>query len=148
MNKYMEEPGGHLKNGGDPGVLLFGTGNSRTGDYFKIIGPQIKLKPDELLVIPAWQIFGSEELSSRGEAIMKRAPSPFIIMNEAETGRRGLTKSESFQLMVNNTNINVIIKNDNSVPDGVVCLSFGFPGMPYLGLPCPGKLNNVIKDIK
>jgi NADH-quinone oxidoreductase subunit G len=148
MNKYMEEPNGSLKNGGNPGVLLFGSGNSEPGNYYEKTNPQIKLEPDELLVIPVWQIFGSDELSSRGEAILNRASKPFIIINESEMKRLGLTKNESSQLLVNKININVIVKNDNAVPDGVVGLSFGIPGVPYLNLPCPGKLYRGVKSTK
>jgi NADH-quinone oxidoreductase subunit G len=94
------------------------------------------------LVIPFWQIYGSEELSSHGEAILQRVSKPFMIINEAEIDRLGLIKNGTCQLTVNNKNINVIIKDDNSVPEGVVGLSFGVPGMLFQDLPCPGKLNN------
>lgn len=140
VNKYVEEPNGPLKNGGDPGVLLFGSVKTGSGGYFKKTGQHIRLKPDELLVIPVWQIFGSEELSSRGEAILKRTSKPFIIINENEIRRMALSENVMHQLKVNKININVIIKTDNSVPDGVAGLSSGIPGVVYLNLPCPGKL--------
>ena len=140
VNKYVEEPNGPLKNGGDPGVLLFGSGLAGSGDYYQKINHQIRLKPDELLVVPVWQIFGSEELSSRGEAILKRTSKPFIIINENEIIRMALEKNEMNQLVVNKVNIDVVIKTDNSVPDGVAGLSSGIPGVAYLNLPRQGKL--------
>jgi NADH-quinone oxidoreductase subunit G len=148
MNKYMEEPNGPLKNGGDPGILLFGSGNTEIGDYYEKISHQTKLKADELLVIPVWQIFGSEELSSQGEAISKRTSQPFILINETEIRRFRLSKNELCQLLVNKISINVTVKNDNAVPDGIIGLSFAIPGVPYINLPCPGKLNKVVTSVR
>ncbi len=35
MNKYMDEPDGHLKEGGDPGIRLFSYKNDGSIEYFK-----------------------------------------------------------------------------------------------------------------
>jgi NADH-quinone oxidoreductase subunit G len=147
VNKYTEGPNGPLKNGGDPGVLLFGSAPAGSGDYYQKTKHRNRLMPDELLVVPVCQIFGSEELSSRGEAILKRTSKPFIILNENEISRMALAENEMHQLIVNEIIINVIIKTDNSVPAGVAGLSSGIPGVAYLNLPCPGKLLRTVDNL-
>jgi NADH-quinone oxidoreductase subunit G len=142
MNKYMEEPNGRLKNGGDPGVLLFKKDISEITGYFIKAGLSVQTSPGEILVVPVRQIFGSEELSSLGEAIAGRTSKPFIIMNGSEIKQSGLTQNEMYQLQVNNNIINVIVKMDNSVPDGIAGISYGIHGVPYLNLPAPGRLNS------
>jgi NADH-quinone oxidoreductase subunit G len=144
LNKYTEEPDGTLKNGGDPGVLLFKTDLSEAMGYFKKDLQPIQILPGDVLVVPVWQIFGSEELSRLGEAIGHRVSKPFILINGSEIKKSGITQNEIYQLQVNNNLIDVIVKTDNSVPDGVAGISYGIPGVPFLNLPALGKLKSKI----
>ncbi len=144
MNKYTEEPNGTLRNGGDPGVLLFKMDLSEAKGYFKKALQPIQILHGDVLVVPVWQIFGSEELSRLGEAIEHRISKPFIIINGSEIQKSGITQNEIYQLQVNNNLIDVIVKIDNSVPDGIAGISYGIPGVPFLNLPAPGKLKSKI----
>jgi NADH-quinone oxidoreductase subunit G len=140
MNKYMEEPNGPLKNGGDPGILLFTNIASEIPGYFKKAGNRIQIQSGELLIIPVWQIFGSEELSSLGKAISERTSKPFIIINKTELTKSELTDNEECHLQINSININVLVITDNSVPDGMAGLSYGIRDVPFTDLPAPGKI--------
>ena len=117
-NKYLDEPAGHVRNGGDPGVLLFEGASVAPLEYFKNI--PVPFKPDarDILIIPVHRIFGSEELSSQADAIAERIPEAFVIVNEKNTDR------------VKDI-INVTVKVDPNVPDGVAGL---FRPLPELTL--------------
>ena len=147
MNKYMEEPNGHLKNGGDPGVLMLKNESSVSDDYFSKTGNKTIPAEDEVMIIPVWQIFGSEELSSLGKAISERSGSPYVIINEEDIKKLGISGDESCRIIVKNTIIIVKVIVNSFIPEGVAGLSYYLPGVPYLALPLPGKLKKHEKEI-
>jgi NADH-quinone oxidoreductase subunit G len=138
--KYMEESGGHLKEGGDPGIKLFPDKNKFTDDNIRNIPDPFTPRPDELLIVTVHLVFGSEELSSKGEAISGRIPEPFIILNEKEIKRLGLIEFKKFILTINQVVINVKVSTDNTLPDGVAGLSCLSGRVPYVELPTWGKV--------
>ena len=140
MNKYMEEPNGHLINGGDPGVFILKNSSSEFPVPYRPTGIQTIPADDEMLIIPVWQIFGSEELSSVGKAISERTSTPFVMVNDDEIKRIGLSVGESCRISVKNTLINLMVISNNSIPDGIAGLSYNMRNIPYLALPLPGKL--------
>ena len=144
--KYIEESGGHLKEGGDPGIKLFPDKNKFTGDNISHIPDPFTPRPDELLLVPVHFVFGSEELSSKGEAISGCIPEPFIILNEKEIKKLGLIESKKFILTINQVEINVKVNIDNTIPDGVAGLSCLTSGMPFFDLPSWGKFLDTAKD--
>ncbi len=123
MNKYMDVPDGHLKEGGDPGIRLFSYKNDGSTVYFKEIPLPFRSKPSELLVVPVYMIFGSEELSSKAEAIAERISGPFITLNEKEMSRLHLTESKNIELTIDSEVMTLKVKKDNSLPDGLAGLS-------------------------
>jgi NADH-quinone oxidoreductase subunit G len=146
VNKYMEEPGGHLREGGDPGLILFPDKNKCTIDYFKNIPEKFTSGSDELFIVPVHLIFGSEELSSRGEAISENIPEPFIILNEKDLNRFQLIEHEMFRFIINEAVVSVRIKTDNKIPYGIAGLSVSTLGMPYLDIPAWGKVFKNVAD--
>jgi NADH-quinone oxidoreductase subunit G len=146
MFKYMVEPDGHLKEGGDPGFRIFDNKSEGTSDFYKKIPEPFKTRPDELLIVPVLLIFGSEELSSEGEAVKERIPEPFILLNEKEITRLKLTEYELFPFSVNETTIKAIVKKDNTLPDGIAGISCLTRGIPYMDLPAWGRVLNTKTD--
>ena len=142
MNKYMDEPDGHLKEGGDPGIRLFSDKNNTAFEYFKNFPDPFKSKSAELLIVPVCMIFGSEELSSKGEAIIERIPDPFIILNEKEITRLHLLEHEISKFTIDQVVISARVKKDNSLPDGVAGFSSLTTGMSFPNLPVWGKVLN------
>ncbi len=140
MTKYMDEPEGHLKEGGDPGIIIFSNKNKSSVDYFKNFPDPFKAKPGELLIVPVYMIFGSEELSSKGETIAERISEPFILFNEKEITKLQLIENEKSKFIINQVVITAIVKHDNKIPDGVAGLSVLTAGMQYTDLPDLGKV--------
>lgn len=139
MNKYMDEPDGPLKEG-DPGIRLFGKTNNSNTDYSENVPGPFRTKPGELFIVPLYLIYGSEELSSKGEAIPVLIPEPFILLNRKESDKLNMVDNEIFKLIINQVIINIKVKTGDHLPDGVAGLSFLLPGMPYIALPDWGKL--------
>jgi len=137
-NKYLDEPGG-ANIGGNAGILLFNVNPAAKMEFFKNIPPALKLKTDEWLFIPVHLIFGSEELSSKGKTISELIPEPFLLINSKEIEKAGIRENEKYQVKLNGQTLQLTIKTDNELPQGIAGISVDLPGMPYLELPMKGK---------
>jgi anaerobic selenocysteine-containing dehydrogenase len=61
-------------------------------------------------------------------------------MNYGEAEELGGKDNDMVRLTLADKIIEVKLKIDNSIPAGILGLSTGLPGMPYLELPGMGKL--------
>jgi NADH-quinone oxidoreductase subunit G len=145
VNKYLDEPNGSLIDG-NPGIRLFEPINNTVAEYAKSIPDPFRPGTNELLFIPVYRIFGSEELSSNGKAIAELIPKPFVLMNAREADKLKVNDNELYNVIIKQKIVNVQVKTDNSVPDGVACLSCLLPGMPYVELPGLGTIQPAVID--
>jgi NADH-quinone oxidoreductase subunit G len=133
MNKYVAEPEGKVK-GGNPGAIIFNEKGDSSLDYFKNIPGPFKPEIEKLLVVPVYLIFGSEELSSSARSVSELVPEPFLLLNDKETKRLNIALDNIINITVNKVNINVNIKTDNMIPDGIAGLSVTHQTL-HLNLP-------------
>jgi NADH-quinone oxidoreductase subunit G len=140
MYKYMDEPDGHLNEGGDPGIRLFNNKNEGTLKYFEDLQEPFAAKSGELRIVPVILIFGSEELSSYGGSVGELIPGPFLLLNEKELKKLKLAENNKTALVIDQIVQNVVIKTDNTLPDGLAGLSSLAKGMQYIELPAWGKV--------
>jgi NADH-quinone oxidoreductase subunit G len=139
VNFYLDAPNGSLK-GGDPGIRLMDDYNKNAISFFDPPEESAKPASGEWLILPVYQIFGSEELSSKGHAISKRVQPPFILMNEKDSGEIGKKQDDIVKLTFSEKIIEARLWIEDSIPSGIAGLSVGFPGMPYVDLPGKGIL--------
>ena len=83
MYNYLDEPNGSMK-GGDPGIRLIEPAGVNKIVYFKQNTQISKIAKSEFHIIPVYQIFGSEELSSVCPSILQRIKDPFVLMNQKD----------------------------------------------------------------
>jgi NADH-quinone oxidoreductase subunit G len=93
-----------------------------------------------LFVVPRHHIFGSEELSMRSPSIVERSAKACITMNEKDAARRGIRSEQQGSISVAETTFRLPIVVSNEMPDGVVGISQGYPGVPFAELPGWGIL--------
>ncbi|MDP1620952.1 MAG: NADH-quinone oxidoreductase subunit NuoG [Bacteroidales bacterium] len=141
MNFYLDEPNGSMK-GGDPGFRLLETAATKHILFFAPVTGAFTPEAGEWEIVPAYQIFGSEELSSQGPAVAERIPEPFIIMNRRDAEEAGVKEHEMIDLTLTRSSLQVKLKIDDNIPAGVAGLSTGLPGMPFLKLPESGRVKN------
>lgn len=136
MNFYLDRPDGSMK-GGDPGIRLIEENSRDEHSATSFVASQIESSSanDERLVVPVYQIFGSEELSSMAPAVAERIPQPFVIVNSEDAVLLGKSDGELTKLHIENTLVEVVVKIDTGVPSGVLGLSVNLPGMEYFELP-------------
>lgn len=131
MNYYLDKPDGSMK-GGDPGIRLIEPNTQSEPAYFEPQKGKNTIAEDEWLVVPVHQIFGSEELSSMSEAVAERIQKPFVLLNERDAE---ILKTESLNLTIGSTSIEVTLRIDPAVPQRTIGLSVLLPGMEYFDLP-------------
>lgn len=136
---YLDEPNGSMK-GGDPGIRLIEPAKGHSNSFFGINLPEFEDYNNELLVVPVYQIFGSEELSSAASALSQRIPEPFLLLNQKDAEILDIKNGELIQLEVGETRQRIKVNIENSLLQGIAGLSANLPGMKFIKLPGHGKL--------
>jgi NADH-quinone oxidoreductase subunit G len=142
MYSYLDEPGASLK-GGDPGVRLFEPVKESKKQYFTRVLQKTGVQKDEWLIFPVYQIFGSDELSSVSPGILQRIEEPFVLINQKDAEILQITGGDSVHLEMAKLEINVKVKIENSIQQGLAGLSVNLPGMPYIDIPDCGKFHKL-----
>jgi NADH-quinone oxidoreductase subunit G len=139
---YLDEPDSSMK-GGDPGIRLIEPVEGIKDIYFKQGPPLPEIKKDEWIIVPVYQIFGSEELSSVSPAILQKIHEPFVIMNQNDADTISADEGDYVRLEILKTKVKVKIKINNSLQHGLTGLSVNLPGMPFIDLPGWGKFHKL-----
>ncbi len=139
VNKFQSEVGGPLR-GGDPGRRLFGSEGSGEFYFFSGVPGSFSPRSGELLVVPLYHIFGSEELSANSPAITERLPEPYLALNPDDAGRLRLYEGDESELVVRERTYRLRITTKKSLPVGVAGLPPGLTGLEGLTLPSWGRV--------
>ncbi len=140
LYNFIDEPNGSMK-GGDPGILLIEPAEGNSNTYFGIHPQIIEIQKDEWLIVPVYQIFGSEELSSSGPTLAQRIQEPFVYLNQKDADILHVEYGDSIQLEISKRKLKVKVKIENNLQQGIAGLSINLPGMQYIGLPDRGRLH-------
>lgn len=132
VNKFQKEVGGALA-GGDPGMRLFDTKDVEKPSYLQMDFSSVKaLGAGEVLVVPIYHVFGSEELSDRAPGIAALCPAPYLALHPLDGAAVGIS--------ISGHELRLPIKFDESLPPGVAGVPVGIPGIPAIELPGRGYL--------
>lgn len=136
INKYQIEVGGDL-HGGNPGLRLIEP-NENGVTRFEVNSGSNNSGKYELL--PSWHIFGSGEMSAMSPAIEKRIPNVYIAVSEKALEKAGLQGADKISVRHQSAAITLPVKVDNSLPDNVVLLPYGFKDTVGWRFPVNGEL--------
>lgn len=141
LNKFQEEVGGPLK-GGDPGLRLIQTAPANGISYSHEIPEEFTPRQGEYLLLPLYHIHGSEELSRRAPAVQELAGDPVLSVPPRLADQLGIDEGQTVQLVVEGKSKPLPAHILPSLPDGVIGLPAGYPGVPP-GMPVWAKLDRV-----
>jgi len=139
VNKFQSEIPGPLR-GGPPGVRLLEPGARAEVGYFTDVPPPFRARPDALLLIPRYVIFGSEELSMLAPAVAQRAGRVALLLNPEDARHLDLSSGAQAQLRTPSGTCRLPVLVDAGVPPGTAAVPVGLPDVPWLTLPDWGEL--------
>lgn len=139
VNKYQSEIGGPLRCG-EAGVRLMDSMDRTGGDYYAAIPRQFQPRDGEWLIVPHYQIFGSEELSRLAPAIAERAPQPHLALSPSDAGRLEVKQGDRIHVHLNGVSRELPVRI-KSLPNGVAALLA--TGTELGALPAWSKLSKL-----
>ena len=140
INKFQIEVGGPL-HGGDPGRRLIEPQPNATPEYPTAIPPPFAARPGEWLLLPAFHIHGSDELSILSPGVAERAPQPCLTLGPEDAALLGLDGGQQASLSLDGRSYALPVVIHPGVPVGVAMVPAGLPGLPGVTLPSWGKLS-------
>jgi NADH-quinone oxidoreductase subunit G len=139
LNKFQIEIGGHLR-GGDGGVRLLPPAAPGRDGYYAPDCPPFERRAGQFHIIPAYHIFGSEELSALSPGIAELAPSPYLGLNPREAERLPAAAGQRVTVHLERQVFRLPVLLRPALPDGVATVPAGLRGMPGLSLPAWGRV--------
>jgi len=134
LNKFQSEVGGPLRDG-DPGYRLIEPSPGEPPPPSAQPPAPFRPRPDRLLAVPLYHVFGSEELSVLSPGVAERMPPPYLALNSAEAARRGLAEGQELDLTLGGVRRRLAVRVSPTLPDGVAGLPAGLPGLLGVQLP-------------
>ncbi len=133
-NKFQTEVGGALK-GGDPGVHLFEAEPQATVRYFE---PTVQQRGESTRLLPLYEHFGSEELSSLSTPIRARMIESYVVLNPDDAQRFGIEDGGIARVTFGGGTLELPARTQAAFPSGAVGVPVGMPGVPPFdaGSPC------------
>jgi len=132
-NKFQDEVGGPL-SGGDPGRRLFEMDENASLGYSEIAEDLRRGNQGEWLLLASYHIYGSEELSSHGDAVGELAPGPYLGLNAADAATLQLREGDSVTLS-DRPDVTLPLRIFPSLAPGVALVPMGLRDVPFISLP-------------
>lgn len=105
------------------------------------VPPVFQARQGQWLIVPAYHIFGSEELSALTSGVASLAPTPYIGMNVRDAAAIGVREGEMLAVILDGVELQAPLRIRPALPDGLAVLPVGLAGMPYVPLPAWGRLS-------
>ena len=135
VNKFQGDVEGPLR-GGDPGICLIHAEDVIKPSCFPGV-PPLKRTPvrGEVLAVPVYYVFGSEELSARAPGIAGLIPAPHIALNSADAKIRRFGEAQMVGISISGLDLRLPVRIDNSLAPGMAGIPAGLPGLAGVMLP-------------
>jgi NADH-quinone oxidoreductase subunit G len=102
----------------------------------------------ELLVLPLWQLFGSEELSRLAAGIAELIHGPSLYVHPQDARRLGLEEGGRVELLIDSGSWVLPLQLDGQLAPGTTLVPAGFPGQSPPALPAWGRLRTATEGEK
>jgi NADH-quinone oxidoreductase subunit G len=146
VNKFQMEVGGQLR-GGDPGVRLI---EPSTGgfSYFADLPPAFERREGELLIVPLYHIFGSEELSVLSPGVLERSPKPYLALNPADAKAMGIAGGGDVEITGGGRTYRITATHMESLPEGTAGFPAGIYGSDFISYPAWVRVKSKEKETR
>ena len=141
LNKFQIEVAGLLK-GGPMGQLLIG-GDGPQGDgasigapaYYGRVPPAFVAREAEWLLVPAWHIYGSEELSVHSPGVRELAARAYLGLSPEDAARIHVTEGQTVVVSVNGEELRLPVALKAGCAGGTALYPAGLSGAQVVAHP-------------
>ena len=98
VSKFQDEVAGELKQG-NPGIRIIKKSN-KPGGYYRITLSELEIAEGSFAAIPAFQIFGSDEMSNQAAPVMERLIGSYAAVSPADAAKLQLGQNDSVDLKI------------------------------------------------
>lgn len=109
-------------------------------NFFALPSTEKKTHEGKILLIPIYNVFGSEELSVLAPGIAELNPEPYLTLNPADARKYGLQDSKRAGIILADLEISLSLYQDSSIPVGMAGIYTNFSDIPESALPAWGIL--------
>jgi NADH-quinone oxidoreductase subunit G len=95
----------------------------------------IKPSSNQVLIVPAYHMFGSDMLGRYTKGIQDRSPEPYVLMNTKDAGRLGFTAGQKIKINLCGKDFELELKLAEHIAEGAAAVPAGLPGLPWDGTP-------------
>ena len=139
INKFQIEVGGPL-NGGDPGRRLIEPSQNAKPDYFSDVPASFEPHEGELLIVPLYHIFGSDELSVLSPAVAEQSPQPYLALNPSTAASLQVGDGEAVEITLDGVAQRLLVKQSSALPEGTAGLPVGLAELCGVTLPALSRV--------
>jgi NADH-quinone oxidoreductase subunit G len=132
INKFQQEVGGPLR-GGDPGRRLIEPKPQSQAPYFADVPTAFATRPGAWLVLPLYEVFGSEELSRLAPAVAERVPEPYLAVGADDAVALGVAEGDPVSLSLAGATRHLTARIGLGLPAGTAGLFDLAPDLPAWG---------------
>ncbi|GAO41124.1 NADH-quinone oxidoreductase subunit NuoG [Flavihumibacter petaseus] len=131
LNKYQEIPGGKL-TGGNPGVRVLNESAEPRGDFFTDMPEAFSARRGRWLLLPAYHLLGSGEMSMESRGIAELSPEPYLALSMQDAVAMNATTGSTMVVQIMGKAYSLPLKIAETLTDGLAVVPAGLPAMPVL----------------
>ncbi len=139
LNKFQAEVGGPIKNQ-TPGKRIIAPRRSVGIPEAPPLPEAFTSRTGEWLVVPLYEIFGSEELSVLSPPVRERSPKPYIAISPSDAKKLRLLQGAAVTVSLGDIAVSVEVRLSPDLADGLLGLPLGLPRIPFVHLPAWGTI--------
>lgn len=122
------------------GVRLLESVDNAPLAFFAPLSPETEIHEGNILIIPLYHVFGSEELSALAPGIAELTPEPCLVLNPVDARKYGLLDAKQAGIIFAGRKILLPLRLDPSIPTGIAGMFVNLPDFPGTMLPAWGTL--------
>ena len=108
--------------GGNYGIRIPRPKRVEEHPYYQDIPHQFEPLSEEWLAVPAFHVFGSEEMSALAPAIQERSPGVYVGLHPEDGERLKFSEGQSLEFVVEDLHIRLPVRFKSSLPRGILVI--------------------------
>jgi NADH-quinone oxidoreductase subunit G len=133
LTRFQEEVSGPLRGGPSGARLLRGDGSVPVPPAAEPEERAVDAAAGQLRAVPLHDVFASDELATRAEAIRARAEAPVVVLHPEDAARLGVAAGEPVQLEGACRPLRLTVRTEPAFARGHVGYPHGIDGAPPPG---------------